>query len=389
MNKDALTIAMNGTMLDEQPTGVGVYSFNVINNLSHLLHAEGRDRLTVFTPTRSYLDKNLRIIKLSGLLQSSKYGKLAALCRFAWNTFSYPFYAKQYDLFISTTTHGSFFLHNQVITIHDLLSLRYNNISRHQRLYFKYLLPKLLAKAKWIVAVSETTRRDIIHYFKCPEEKISVIYNGYDNHQYYVTENNEEHIYHKYGIRDYLLAVGPTYPHKNFDRLLSAYKELPSTFRIQFPLAIAGGKKQYVDHLHRLVKELHLEQDVHFLGYVPIQLMPSLYREARTLIFPSLYEGFGIPLLEAMACGLPVIASRTSSMPEVCGDAAYYIDPMDTTSLVTAIEKTATDNHLRLELRKKGLQRVQLFSWEKTALQYKILIQTKFQQTNYLTNVPD
>jgi glycosyltransferase involved in cell wall biosynthesis len=383
MNNGALSIGMNGTMLDEHPTGVGVYSFNVINNLSRLFKEEGTQPLTVFTPTRSFLNNNLRIVKLSNLLQSSKYGKLAALCRFAWNTFSYPFYARHFDLLISPTTHGSFFLHNQIITIHDLLSLRYKNISPHQRFYFRHLLPRLLFRARHIVAVSETTKQDIMHYFKCPEEKIRVIYNGYDHNSYYITCENEQNIFNKYGLRQYLLAVGPTYPHKNFEMLLQVYKELSPTLRKQHPLAIAGGKQAYINTLTALVKKLQLENDVHFLGYVPIQFMPSLYREASALVFPSLYEGFGIPLLEAMACGLPVIASNTSSMPEVCGNAALYIDPLDKNSLKAAIEKITTDTNLRLELREKGLIRVKQFSWEQTAREYKTLIQTKFQQTNY------
>jgi len=383
MIQSEITIGMNGSMLDEQPTGVGIYSFNLINTLSYLYRNERYRKLTVFTPTRSHLNKNLNIIKLPGLLQSSKYGKLAAFSRFVWNAFYYPFVAGQFNLLISPTTHGSFFLNNQVITIHDLLSLRYKNISPHQRFYFKYLLPFLISKAKLVIAVSETTKQDIIRFLKCPEQKIHVIYNGYDHSRYCLTENGEQIIYKEYGVRNYLLAVGPTYPHKNFDLLINAYNELDDSFKKQYPLVIAGGKGSYLELLKDLVKKLNLEKKVHFLGYVPIRLMPQLYREAFALVFPSLYEGFGLPLLEAMACGCPVVASNTSSMPEVCGEAAIYFDPADKQTLISSLEKLFSDKIVRNELREKGLIQSKKFSWEQTARTLKILIDKQFHLTHF------
>ena len=369
-------------MLDEQPSGVGVYSFNVINNLSDLYSKTRLQRITVFTPSRLLLNKNLDIVKLSAFLQSSKYGKLAAFCRFFWNTFYYPFQARKFDLLISPTTHGSFLLNNQIITIHDLLSLRYNNISPHQRIYFKYLLPYLVAKAKLIIAVSETTKKEIIHFLKCPESKIQVIYNGYDHVRYFTIREKTSLILQKYGVADYLLAVGPTYPHKNFERLIDAYNNLPDVIKQKYPLVIAGGKKKYENHLKQYVKTVKLENYVHFLGYVPIELMPSLYREALALVFPSLYEGFGIPLLEAMACGCPVLCSNTSSMPEVCGEAAFYFDPLNTTDISSSMQAVITHEDLRNELKKKGLIQCSKFSWQQTAESLKQVIEKKFSIPN-------
>jgi len=148
--------------------------------------------------------------------------------------------------------------------------------------------------------------------------------------------------------------------------------------RSRHPLVIAGGKKSYTRYLKKRVEELQLGTDVYFLGYVPIQIMPDLYREARALIFPSLYEGFGIPLLEAMACGCPVAASRTSSMPEVCGDAAVYFDPLDKRSVRGAIEQMIFDTTTCSRLKEKGLIRAQQFSWEKTAQEVKTLLDKHF-----------
>jgi glycosyltransferase involved in cell wall biosynthesis len=379
--KTKIAIGINGSMLDDQPSGVGVYSFNVINNLSALYSIDKLKKLTVFTPSTSHLTSDVDIVKLSLLMQSSRHGKVAAFSRFIWNTFLYHFKARKFDVLLSPTTHGSFLLKNQVITIHDLLSLRYNNISLHQRIYFKFLLPMLIRRSRLIITVSETTKKDIIEFFKCPEEKIRVIYNGYDDNRYYFNSAQENRFEEKYNLKNYLLAVGPTYPHKNFERLLQAYQNLSPYTREKHPLVIAGGKKKYCQHLQQLVKETGLENNVHFLGYVPIDLMQPLYREAVAMIFPSLYEGFGIPLLEAMACGCPVISSNTSSMPEVCADAAHYFDPLNARELTSAMEKILADNSYRKFLKEKGLERSRLFSWKQTAQSLKNIIETYFQNT--------
>jgi glycosyltransferase involved in cell wall biosynthesis len=374
------TIALNGSMLDDHPTGVGVYSFNVINQLTDLYCKDNSSALTVFTPTVSYLNDKLKIVKLSALLLSSKHGKLAAICRIIWNTFFYPLQARQYDVQISTTTHGSFLLKNQVLTIHDLLSLRYDNISWHQRLYFKHLLPLLVAKSKLIITVSEASKLDIIRFLKCPPEKVHAIYNGYDDERYYRTQAKSDHIQLKYGVQHYLLAIGPTYPHKNFESLIDAYNQLPAVLQQDHPLVIAGGKNPYLQRLKQYVHHTKAAQHIQFIGYVPIDLMPSLYREATALVFPSLYEGFGIPLLEAMACGCPVLCSNTSSMPEVCADAALYFDPHDTTAIKDTITTLLLNqDDTRETLVKKGFVRVQQFSWKKTAQHIKTLIDHEFQ----------
>ena len=375
MTADKFSIAMNGSMLDDHPTGVGIYSINVINNLSRLYSNDKIKKLTVFTPVRAALDNSVCTIKIPGLVKSSRYGKLAAFSRFIWNTFYYPYQVRDFDLLVSPTTHGSFISSNQVITIHDLISLRYKNISAHQRFYFKYFLPFLISRAKLIIAVSETTKKDIVTFLKCPEEKIKVVFNGYDHINYFTIEGNRHVIERAYGVKKYLLAIGPTYPHKNFETLIQAYKELDDSVRIQFPLVIAGGKKEYVNTLKLLVKQLDLEINIRFIGYVPIDLMPALYREAEVFIFPSLYEGFGIPLLEAMACGCPVITSNTSSMPEVCGDAALYFDPLDRDALKKRIMNLTEDRKLWNEMRKRGLEQVKKFSWQRTAQQLKSVIE--------------
>ncbi|MBC8034702.1 MAG: glycosyltransferase family 4 protein, partial [Chitinophagaceae bacterium] len=303
-------------------------------------------------------------------------------CRFFWNTFYYPYQARKLDILISPTTHGSFILKNQIITIHDLISLRYDNISAHQRFYFKYLLPFLVSRAKLIIAISEATKKDIIELLHCPEEKVKVIYNGFDHSHYNMLNVKTSYITEKYGFKNYLLAVGPTYAHKNFETLLKAYNSFDVSFRDHHPLLIAGGKKAYLGQLKKMVSDLNLDKHVHFLGYVPFELMPSLYREAKALVFPSLHEGFGFPLLEAMACGCPVIVSNTSSMPEVCGDAVVYFDPLNQEALARSIKEVLNNESLQEDLRRKGIIQVQKFSWEQTAKSFKKLIEHHFQSPN-------
>jgi glycosyltransferase involved in cell wall biosynthesis len=376
VNNKNINIGLNGSMLDEHPTGVGVYSINIINHLCALYQKETHRKITVFSPSTTFLNKNIKVVVLSKFLRSSQYGKIAAFCRFVWNTFYYPLKVKKFDLLISTTTHGSFVLKNQIITIHDLLSLRFNNISPHQRFYFKYLLPWLVSNVKLIIAVSETTKKDIIHYLKCPAEKIKVVYNGYNELFYNIDNNvNSKKIQNQYGIKNYFLAVGPTYPHKNFELLIDAYCKLDSNIKHLFPLVIAGGKNKYLNLLKLYVSQKNVESNIHFVGYVPEALMPDLYKEAYALVFPSLYEGFGFPLLEAMACGCPVIASHISSMPEVCEDAALYFNPYNTESLTVQLQSIITDKNLYYSLKEKGLNQAKKFSWNKTVDQLKNIIE--------------
>jgi len=378
-------IAINGSMLDDQPSGVGVYSLHVINNLAELYNGELAERITVFSPTSLYLNNKVRLHKLPDFMQSSKRGKLAAMARFAWNSLFYFSQARKYDVVISPTTHGSFRLRNQVITIHDLISLKYNNISRHQRFYFRYLLPKLIARATMIVTVSETSKRDIIDLLGCDEDKVKVIHNGYDDSIYNTAKPTGNKIRDRFRVSDYILAIGPTYPHKNFERLIDAYFSLGDELTSRHPLLIAGGKPGYLQKLRRHIDGNVLADRIVFAGYIPVELMPALYHEASCLVFPSLYEGFGIPLLEAMGCGCPVLTSNTSSMPEVCGDAALFFNPLQTSEIAGSLTSILTNPTLRNSLREKGLAQSQKFSWKKTAHSLKLTIETNFQ--NFKTSL--
>jgi glycosyltransferase involved in cell wall biosynthesis len=205
-----------------------------------------------------------------------------------------------------------------------------------------------------------------------------VIHNGYDDDRYFPVEEKHKKISTAYGLENYFLAIGPTYLHKNFELLIEAYDKIGTDYKKRHPLLIAGGKEKYLSVLKKLVKKLGLEDSIYFTGYVPIELMPALYREAYALVFPSLYEGFGIPLLEAMATGCPVITSNTSSMPEVCGDAVLYFDPGDQSLLTASMQLLITDTTLHNELKKQGLEQAKKFSWKKMAGSFNNIIDNFF-----------
>lgn len=372
--KTAMTIGLNGSMLDTQPTGVGIYSYNVINTLWKLYSLEGRHEVIVYSPTSKFLDSRIRVKPITRFVQSSEFGKLAAAFRFLWNNFILPFYSPKSRFIFNPTSHGSIFLGNQITTVHDLLSLRYGHISLHQRLYFRYYLPGLLKKSRVIITVSESSKKDLVTYLGCQPEKIRVVYNGYDSVKFAPADTEKKEVFERHGLSDYLLAVGPTYPHKNFERLLEAYSMLPEYLQGRHPLVILGGFKNYINRLKQLSRQLSISSRVRFLGYVSGEELPQFYREAVGLVYPSLSEGFGFPLLEAMASGCPVTCSSTSSMPEVCGEAALFFDPENTLSIKEAIRKIIEDSDFRQALRNKGLIQCKQFSWENTARSIKQLI---------------
>lgn len=369
------SIAINATMLDNRPSGVGIYAAQLINHFQREWNLASDEAITVFTPTRRFLKPGIRIVKVSDLLQSSRFGTVAAVTRFLWNSVVYPLHARRFDLTISPTTHGSLAGRNQIVTIHDLLSLRFGKIRPHQKLYYRYLLPFIVRRAALVIAISEATRQDIIHFLGCPEEKIHVLHNGYDPSEFNPGDAPSTLVQERYDVRNYWLIVGPSYEHKNIDLVLRAYRELPVARREEHPLVIVGGRSRYLGRLKELAATLGINRHVHFLGYVPQRLMPAVYREAFALVFPSLFEGFGFPLLEAMACGCPVISSNTSSMPEVCGEAALYIDPTEQRSLLQAMTTLADNADLRQHLIDKGLVQAKRFSWSQTAKELKSIVE--------------
>ena len=359
-----MRIAVNATILDSRPTGLGVYTLNLIRELSQLIGPD--DQLIVFTSYPQGLKGcKIKLRGVSSCLQP-QYGVGAGFFRFLWTQFVYPFRIskEKCDAVYSTTHHTVFLLKTpQIITIHDLLPLKFPARYRLQYLYFKYMIPVLLKRCAAVVAVSENTKKDILQYYGIPSEKVTVVYNSYDGNLFLApsAENSKR----KYADDPYILAVGASYVNKNLERLLEAYAQIKD--KIPHRLLITGGRKDYIDSLREKAGYLKIAGSVTFMNYVPPEDLPHLYRNAAVFVFPSLDEGFGIPLLEAMACGCPVVASDVSSIPEVCNDAAYYVDPYNADGIARGIIEVLKNEGLRNDLIQKGFKRVKMFSWKNSA----------------------
>jgi len=257
-----------------------------------------------------------------------------------------------------------------VLTAYDMISFAtpewYKPISRFR---VQRLLKMSAKRAHKIITGSENSKRDIIKILGVPEEKVRVIYIGIDDVYRPINDKRKlDSVKARYNITDrFILHVGSLSPRKNIPRLIDAYSRLPAEILEEYQLVIVGKRSWKADEIFAKVKQLKLEDKVVFTGFVEDSDLPLLMNRAALLAFPSLYEGFGIPPLEAMACGTPVVASNTSSIPEVVGDAALLFDPYNVEEMTVAMHRALTDEQLRSDLRQKGFERIRHFSWEKAA----------------------
>src|SRR5882724_4388762 len=222
-----------------------------------------------------------------------------------------------------------------------------------------------------IVAISMQTKKDLIDYFSVPDERIRVIHPAH--RKIYYPERDVEVIrraLERLGIfHNFILFVGSLEPRKNLKTLLQAYATYVTRYACKELLVVAGGKGWLNDDLSQVAAELGIAERVKFLGYVQEADLRVLYSAAKLFVYPSIYEGFGLPPLEAMACGAPVITSNTSALPEVVGDAALLIDPHNSEELCQAMQRVLCDDDFRKRMRRQSLARAKLFSWEQTAEQ--------------------
>jgi glycosyltransferase involved in cell wall biosynthesis len=231
------------------------------------------------------------------------------------------------------------------------------------------LIDRAVRHADHIIAVSEATKRDLIRLTGTPENKITVIYEAAE--PIYFPIHDQEvlaQIHAKYHLPEqYILFVGTIEPRKNLPTLIHAFQGLIDKYKAQADLVIVGKQGWLYDDVYQLVEDLGLGDRVHFLGRVPTADLPHLYNASQMLVLPSYYEGFGLPPLEAMACGIPVITSDTSAMPEIVGDAAQRVGCEDEEGFTVAMWRFLTDDSLRADMIAKGLKRVKCFSWERAA----------------------
>lgn len=257
-----------------------------------------------------------------------------------------------------------------VVTVHDVsYRLFPEAFSPRDRAMLSIMVPVSMRNARQVITVSESSKRDILRFYRLPEDKIRVTYEaagpqftlarGNPRHESAVSEYSHD--------RRYILAVGNLQPRKNLKRLIEAYHRLVLAGAIECDLLLVGKPQWKAADLYQTIRMLGLEERVRFTGFVPDELLPALYRNADVFVYASLYEGFGLPILEAMACGTPVITSNVSAMPEVAGDAALLVDPRSVDQLAQAILAVVSRPDVAQSLRQRGLARAAQFTWSKTA----------------------
>lgn len=251
-----------------------------------------------------------------------------------------------------------------VMTVHDL-GVEY--LPKHhqlkQQIYLKYITRYQLNSATRLIAVSKATKEDLVKRAGIDPSKISVVYEGYDKDKFKNQKSKIKNDAFINSLKPYYLFVGTVQPRKNLERLIEACR---FSLRSNNKLVIVGKKGWLSDDIYKLPKKLGIEKRVKFLGYVSDKDMPALYSGAIALTFPSLFEGFGLPILEAQGCGCPVLTSNVSSMPEVAGKGALYVNPYSVDDIVEGMARIKNEE-LRIKLIKAGLKNIKRFSWEKCA----------------------
>lgn len=351
-------IVFNAMILNDRPTGLGVYCKNIlsrinIDNLENILYTDNYKGRT--NTTKDVVLK----IDASNKIQSI----------FNRNLFMKKWIKKQENtVHYSPTQHGVSNKNiKQIITIHDLMPLYFPKGRLHQYLYYKLFLKKIINNSDLVIAVSNNTKKDLIREYKINENKVKVIYNGFDKPEVLDKQESKKIVEDKFGINDYILMIGIHYAYKNLHSVIEAYDLIKD--KIDNPIVIVGNDNcKYGNELKRLVKSKGLEDKVIFLGYVSNEDKNRLYQGAKMFIYPSKYEGFGLPVLEAMANNTVVACSNTSSLPEVVGDAAIMFNPDSIEDIRDRIKQIYDLTQYEYsELVEKGNIQIAKFSWDKCA----------------------
>jgi len=273
-----------------------------------------------------------------------------------------------------------------VATIHDLAFEHHpETFTRRGSWQMKLTVRRTARRAARVATVSEFSREDLLRTYRLSPEKVVVTYNGVEPRFQPIPEDHREaaSVRDRWGIAGpYILALGSLQPRKNLPRLIRAYGALRRRHpQINHQLVIAGRDLWLTGEIHRQVAEEPWAREIVRTGYVPDEALPALYRNADLLVYPSFFEGFGLPPIEAMACGVPVVTSHVGSLPEVCGEAAAWIDPFDEDSIERVMLEVLTNPDRQASMRAAGLEQARRFDWQQTARRTLALYREAFQST--------
>ena len=344
-------------------TGIGTYTYQLINSIDKV---DNINDYLVFLPENSALDlsDNFNIELVRATTESN-----------FWDEVRVPNILNDKKIDLYHVPQNGVGLNNNIdchkaITLHDIIPLRMPETVSDRYLYiFNNELPKIINNCDGIITVSEFSKQDIAKEFNFPKNKIFVTHLASEDIYRPLDKCQCKKILEKeYGIKgDFILYVGGFSPRKNIIGLIESFSLLKKKTRQNLKLVITGKKGiSYSIYKNRTVS-LGIENDVIFTDFIPLEKLPIFYNASKLLAYPSFYEGFGLPPLEAMACGTPVIASNLTSIPEVCNDSALLIDPYNTYELTSSIERVLNDESLRLSMIKKGLIQSSKHSWNLTA----------------------
>jgi glycosyltransferase involved in cell wall biosynthesis len=355
-------IGVDATPLLGERSGVGNYTARLL--AAQLKTEPEREFLLYSNRPLEYLEPGLaRAAKIPGYFPRS---------RWLWMQFMLPRIIKQTrpDLCHFTNALAPLWINKPyVLSIYDATLFLYSHYHPRTRLLaIRMMLPLAARRAAAVITISQSARQDLQKVLTIAPEKIHVVY-GAAPQNFEPVENPDllARIRQKYQLPEqFLLYVGTLEPRKNLYRLVNAFRRLKEQGQ-PHKLVLAGPWGWSMNGFRQQIEELELGESVQMLGYIPAEDLPGLYSLATVFVFPSIYEGFGLPPLEAMACGTPVLSSRNSSLAEICGDAAYLVDPLDEESLVAGMQKVLGDRSLREELGEIGRRRAAEFSWERAA----------------------
>ena len=364
-----MRIAINTIPLLSPLTGVGTYTYHIakslraidlINKYTYFYGYYSRDLLAYYNENKKIFYQMKELAKKIPAYGTSIARKLEALR----NTFfknSFDLYFEPNFIPINIRSQCT------VVTIFDFSFTFYPEWHPRERIkHFKKNFWKNIERADRIIVISDFIKKEGIN-LGLPEERLRTIHLGFDRETFKIYPPNDlQPIRKKYHLPEhFILFVGSIEPRKNLKNLVEAYISLDEGIRKEIKLVLAGFKGWQNREIMEMLKKV--KTDILYLGYLPETELGKLYNLATVFVYPSLYEGFGLPPLEAMACGCPVIVSNVASLPEVCGDAAQYVEPSDVNSIAEGMEKVLNDGGLRQSLIAKGLKRSKRFSWEQSA----------------------
>lgn len=375
-----LKVVVDATPIQPKPSGVGLYVANLIDSL-HKLQVQEEFKLGIaYQPgLKNWLSGNLSLpalinqfpniyfvpipVRLSSLLLSLSPNPL--ISSYFEQGFDYP------DI-VQGTNYSVYCCGNskRIINIYDLVFIKYSDYIDSVVQQYEKRIKQCLKWTDLVLTISESSKRDVVEYLGVDPQRVYVTPLASRYSSEYLSEDQSERlkasIDYDFSI-PYLLFVSTIEPRKNITSIIAAFNRLKHKHKIEHHLVLIGRKGWHYEPIFAAIENSPWNNQIHHLDYLSDELVALFYSKADAFVYPSHYEGFGLPVLEAMTLGTPVITSNTSSLPEVAGDAALLIDPDDSTSLADSILNVISDSQLREKLISKGKERAKLYSWERTA----------------------